>query len=742
MLVRSPDGRNLMIIEVKASGEVLDNNVKEQGISYARLLRKGGIAPFVVITNGHETKIYDSVSGDLINGNCIPIDHPHIKSGFRVSVDDIAIRAEALESFISLSPDNLIKFCHHQVRYRMRFLRDCDPLSGKKYIPDLYIERPDAKKEFARLISKEDCKVIILTGHPQVGKTNFICHIVEEYLTQGTPCLFYPAIGMEKGLLESICDDFEWIMGDGNTVYQILSSKLNRILQRTGQKMVLFIDGWNETDINLARAIDRESERLSNLDICIVISMTNIAARRLLLDSAGNISYIAEAAGISSLSVSLIEISPNKLKRTWSLIYLDIFSESESKEAYDKYSQVYDVTLPINCQLVKDPLLLRIGMEVYQGKLLPASLDEPSLLEKSIHRKASRSGDLQQLPIQSLLCLLADEMFLHDAPLPLHTTMACWRMPILEIFPKGFLETAILANVHNEQGLSSIDFYYERERDFIVACWARLWTKSNFDDQQFLRSELFLAAQTHVGMDALRWFLRQPQYEFFLKASTKHFSHLINPDIQRIVLSSIGIFYLRNHQNTEWQEEHYEWIIDVIREAAKITDILVKSEVAKLLALTLNYYDNNNDMIMQIFWDNSFKKHLEVSNHLESFLANFLDVEENYSLVSEFVMHIILSTLKGLQVIFYDVEEAGKGILPMLERLTCSPSNKIRISAVRALGFVDPFAFFKDLHKKIVNNVQLALDIVNKYEEGVFTAVESMEEDYFGEEDPLCQVFK
>src|SRR5436305_2025552 len=52
ILVRSCDGRNLLIVEVKSPDESLDNDVREQGICYARLLRKGGIAPFVILTNG------------------------------------------------------------------------------------------------------------------------------------------------------------------------------------------------------------------------------------------------------------------------------------------------------------------------------------------------------------------------------------------------------------------------------------------------------------------------------------------------------------------------------------------------------------------------------------------------------------------------------------------------------------------------------------------------------------------
>ncbi|MEM6402478.1 MAG: type I restriction enzyme HsdR N-terminal domain-containing protein [Cyanobacteria bacterium P01_D01_bin.116] len=150
VLVRSCNGRNLLIVEVKAPNEQVDDQAREQGISYARLLREGGIAPFVVVTNGYETRIYDSISGDLVDGTTIPVNHPHVRNGFRVSADDLALRAEALETFISLSPENLMEFCRAQVSQRMRLLRSNDPCSGKKYIPALYIEREQAKKQAGR----------------------------------------------------------------------------------------------------------------------------------------------------------------------------------------------------------------------------------------------------------------------------------------------------------------------------------------------------------------------------------------------------------------------------------------------------------------------------------------------------------------------------------------------------------------------------------------------------------------
>jgi hypothetical protein len=100
--VRRYDGKNLLIVEVNPPDEPLDDNVKEQRIRYARLLHRGGIPPFVTLTSSHETKIYDSTTGELINGTTILVYYPHAKGGFRVSTDGFASRVEALATCISL----------------------------------------------------------------------------------------------------------------------------------------------------------------------------------------------------------------------------------------------------------------------------------------------------------------------------------------------------------------------------------------------------------------------------------------------------------------------------------------------------------------------------------------------------------------------------------------------------------------------------------------------------------------
>ncbi|PLX03920.1 MAG: hypothetical protein C0594_09840, partial [Marinilabiliales bacterium] len=135
ILVRSNDGRNLLIVETKKPDHKICNSDILQGISYARSLADGGIAPFTIITNGKQTLIYDSITSECLNDNHVQKTHPVIQNNFLALGDTISARYEGLNYLISLSEINFLSFCNDQVNYRMSILKDQDPFSGKKYIP-------------------------------------------------------------------------------------------------------------------------------------------------------------------------------------------------------------------------------------------------------------------------------------------------------------------------------------------------------------------------------------------------------------------------------------------------------------------------------------------------------------------------------------------------------------------------------------------------------------------------------
>ena len=95
------DGRNILVAELKASKEhELTEDDRDQAIRTPRIL-EGNIAPFAILTNGRRPEVYDVVDARQIDGEKIPVDHRYAKTGFCISCDDIALRAQALETLIS-----------------------------------------------------------------------------------------------------------------------------------------------------------------------------------------------------------------------------------------------------------------------------------------------------------------------------------------------------------------------------------------------------------------------------------------------------------------------------------------------------------------------------------------------------------------------------------------------------------------------------------------------------------------
>ncbi|UVW30722.1 type I restriction enzyme HsdR N-terminal domain-containing protein [Massilia sp. H6] len=238
MVVRNRQGRNLMVIEVKAPHIKLTDDDRDQAISYARLL-EGDIAPISVVTNGVITRVFDTFTRDEIRENSIDLQNFCENPKALSQKNYLDLRAEALESLLSLSEENLLSFCEGQIEHRMRPLYSDDLNSGKKFIPELYVARAHAQENLHRLLDIEKRPVVLLVGPPQVGKTNFVCHAVRERLKQGHPPLFYPAIGLDAGLFSSLLDDFQWVSAKDINGAQEFLRKLHNILRISNKRLVI-----------------------------------------------------------------------------------------------------------------------------------------------------------------------------------------------------------------------------------------------------------------------------------------------------------------------------------------------------------------------------------------------------------------------------------------------------------------------------------------------------------------------
>jgi hypothetical protein len=562
ILVKSINGSNLLIVEVKRPNHSLNEKDKQQALSYARSLAEGGIAPFTVLTNGKNIAIYDSITGDKIIGNVIPSTHPYVENGFRVSGNSLIAKAEALEYLISLSADNLLVFCNAQVKYRMELLKSEDLFSGKKYIPQLHVKRFKAREELdKKLFGNDENKsnqFVLVVGSPQHGKTCFMCNTIESYLKKGIPILFYPAISLKNGLLNEIQEDFEWFFGNQNNPSQLIN-KLCRITQQAGKEIIIFIDGWNEM-IEQALFINDECQRLQQSNIKIVLSTTSPSVSRLLQDEAANLTFIAGEAKFSAAAIQKLTTQPLENTKELSIVQIGKFDDYELKRGQRLHERAYNTKFPDDNNLPKDPFYLRIAAEVYTNNIVPSFATGTQLIKMGLLQRAARRG-IRGIDLFSTLNDIAGIIVEKDAP------FSCIDLPIILRSEKelsSWIESAIFIHLHNKE-ISEIDFYYTHEKDYSIAILNRRLheTLCNSKEEVIFR-ELQCLLKTESGQNALRWLFSCPEYASILK---NVFMQLVlkienHETIAKILADSIfNQVNLNNNFSYNWLDEYITVLI-------------------------------------------------------------------------------------------------------------------------------------------------------------------------------------
>jgi hypothetical protein len=363
ILVQNSRGENLLIIEVKKADHQLHEDDKFQALSYARALAEGGIAPFTILTNGNDTLIFDSVSGQEISGSAIPSTHRYVTNQFKITGDALGAYSEALNYLISISEDNLLVFCKGQAEFRMSLLKSDDLFSGKKYIPQIYVDRLGPKKELDdKLFTGEKTwDILLVTGPPQHGKTSFVCNLIDTYHSKNIPSLFYPAISLKDGLLNALIDDFQWSFNSNFSIVQI-AQRLNTILERSNQHLVIVIDGWNEM-FDTPWRLNEECKRLNTGRIKVVISSTSASLERILNDGAGNPEFVGSTVKLTREQIRKLCSKPLQNTKNIGVLQIGKFNSREIAEAKRNYEKAFNTRFEEGGNLPKDPYYLRLASE-------------------------------------------------------------------------------------------------------------------------------------------------------------------------------------------------------------------------------------------------------------------------------------------------------------------------------------------------------------------------------------------
>lgn len=625
VLVRNDQGRNLLIVEVKKLGHHFSKDDEHQAISYARAV-DGNIAPFTILTNGRESVIYDTVSKEQINSSSIPSDHPHVKSGFMPSSDGIRARMEALEFLISFSEDNLLTFCKGQVDFRMRLLKGKDLFSGKKYIPELYVERSEPITDLRKKLfdyKDQAGNLVLIIGPPQHGKTCFMCHTAEQFLSEGYPTLFYPAVGLNSGLISSMHEDFEWCFGEYRESTQWIR-RLNSIGERLKKRIFVFIDGWNEM-AEKALQINYECQRLELNHIVVVLSTTSPSLKRLLSDEAGNPTYVAERVGLTEVQIE--KLLTDRLRDTEKLKIVQIgkFDHNESPKAKQVYGMNYNVTIQTHDLLLSDPFYLRLACELFTGGKVPDSITRTELISKSLVLKAKRRN-INELVLHDSLVDLSEVFYKNDRP----TSILHFPKPFRDeenLIP--WLESAILILLKTE-GPPHLDFYYSHDLDFSVAVLYKNWKKLFAEtDEMKILEEMNSSVKTEVGQSAIRWFLSAPENCGLIQGlfNSLKFNNPGKSEIIKILFECIDKQVVVHRKiGFQWLESHLDKLVDL-----EMSGGIHGRELSGLIFALLMSLDRDKNQESYVFWMRLLIKHDDIIDELgiqESYVYRFYGGED------------------------------------------------------------------------------------------------------------------
>ena len=400
------------------------------------------------------------------------------------------------------------------------------------------------------------------------------------------------AIGLRNGLLEELRDDFQWMTGADFGVHHVVF-RLSRILRATQQRLTIFVDGWNEAErITQSLDLNQECTRLSHENITVVLSTTNISLPRLLKDSAGNSTYVADEASLKQSEIHLLA-RRGKQKMNGSVkdnvVEIGSYSSVEAKVAFSVYQHAYNVDASLWTQdpnnlsealrspTLSNPFLLSTAMRVYTNATLPRPLDEPALIRESLRLRAERAG-YSEADLFSLLGRIGEGIFLSDAPLNQNDLQGLIGLPITQPLPSGLFDAAILTRTFDERGLPQLDFYYSRVRDYVLAFLTRQWDRTLLDaNRGEAISEMSLAISREAVSDALRWFLTLPANIVHLRNMVEQQKTSSDVRVKETILSCISRW------QGELTDEFLDWVSQVTDWAVSQTEPQVKEVAADLL---------------------------------------------------------------------------------------------------------------------------------------------------------------
>jgi hypothetical protein len=202
-------GKPLAVLELKKPGIALTDSDRLQGLSYARLMDP--MPPFVIVTNGKHTSIFQTVGGTIWEPNCENEDalQKLIENSAKIAAQDVQ---GAIATLLGPTSDVVKRILSSlSSSYVAELTGDWDN-HARPFPTGLSFPRKVTRhllREFAKAQ-----RFIVLSGPPLIGKSNVLKEFFELSI-QGnqTIVLLLEGSAIRQGLFRYIADAFSGELG-------------------------------------------------------------------------------------------------------------------------------------------------------------------------------------------------------------------------------------------------------------------------------------------------------------------------------------------------------------------------------------------------------------------------------------------------------------------------------------------------------------------------------------------------
>lgn len=437
ILVKRGD-KNLLIVEIKASHLTLTDDDRDQAISYARLVHP--VAPYAVVSNGNEYRLYDSLTKELLEPSTIRI------RGFEAALpeEDIS-KAQAL--FLRLNQKNLSLFCQSQVAGELRLVKGT-LTEGRKYIPNLYVPRESIFKEIHKFYESL-LPGLLLVGQSGSGKTCELCSIAESLLADGKPVLFFNGFSIENDIFDAVAKEFSWAFSGLDAPIETVKRVESLVREDFLTIIVDAIDEWTfkSRSNHLASLLKAAESR----QIKVIVSCKTSAVEEF-LSCRGNptpTSFLTERIDVQPLS-------PKEFSQ----------AVSNYRNTYQFYGGFENTVLELARE---NPFFLRVLFDVAKNSdVKHLTFSSSEFFQAYYKRSLQKTSDVRQA--EETLKAVAELLYEYSVDWISESNIRnLLNLRVNEPLMGELFEYGILIRSLGDTEEPAIGFYFQQLRDYIIA---------------------------------------------------------------------------------------------------------------------------------------------------------------------------------------------------------------------------------------------------------------------------------